>query len=180
MIRLRDMLQERSVRFGEFTLASGKTSNFFIDCKPVVLSAEGHRLVGDAFCHAIERECDAVPQHVAGVALGGCSLASAVACRSVERARPIDALYVRKEAKGHGTKKRVEGHFEKGDTVVVVEDTVTTGGSTVRAISELNQVGLTVTAVFAIVDRLEGAAEAIGEHVPFFSLFTRDDFQVPS
>ena len=175
--KLLQLLRERSFRKGEFTLASGRTSDFFIDCKTTVLRADGHALVGPALLEGI-RELGPV-EAVAGVALGGCPLASAVAIASVQSPPPIDAIYVRKSVKDHGSRRRVEGasHLAEGAPVAVVEDTVTTGGSTLRAISQLRDAGLSIVGVVAVVDRLEGAREAFDEaQVPFRSLFTRRDF----
>lgn len=176
--RLLELLRERSFRRGTFTLTSGRQSDFFIDCKPTVLSAEGHVLVGRAL---LERALafDPAPRAVAGVVLGGCPLASAVAYASHLGGQALDAVLVRKASKGHGSKKRVEGaaHLAEGAPVVVVEDTVTTGGSTIRAAAALRDEGLSVTGVLAVVDRREGAAEAFAEAgLPFASLFTRRDF----
>jgi hypothetical protein len=106
--RLLEMLREHSFRRGTFTLSSGKTSDFFIDCKPTVLRAEGHVLVGAALMDAALRLAGSLSA-VAGVELGGCSLASAVAFHSFGQGRPLDAVYVRKTQKGHGTQRSAGG-----------------------------------------------------------------------
>ena len=176
--RLLEMLRQRSFRRGTFTLASGRESDFFIDCKPTVLSAEGHVHVGRALLGAI-RALPGAPVAVAGVVLGGCSLASAVAMPPQGEPPPLDAVYVRKQTKDHGSRNRIEGaaHLGEGAPLVVVEDTVTTGGSTLRAVEELRRAGFRVTGVAAVVDRLEGAAEAFEEaKLPFRPLYTRTDF----
>ena len=116
---------------------------------------------------------------MAGVELGGCPLASATAMASCSTGRALDALYVRKSAKGHGTKKLVEGgdHLEPGARVVVLEDTVTTGGSTLRAVEQLREAHYDVCGVVAVVDRSEGAAEALEDAgLVFRSLYNRGDF----
>lgn len=176
--RLLDLLREKSFRRGTFTLTSGKTSDFFIDCKPTVLSAEGHALVGRLLLEGLGRVPG--PVHaVAGVELGGCPLASAVSLTSFLEGRPLDAVYVRKQAKGHGTKKLLEGadRLPSGARVVVLEDTVTTGGSTLRAVESIREHGIDVAGVLAIVDRSEGGAEAIrGAGLHFEALFRRADF----
>jgi orotate phosphoribosyltransferase len=179
--RLLELLRTRSFRHGKFTLASGRESDFFIDCKPVVLSAEGHALVGPRLLHVIESFPGAPAVAVAGVVLGGCPLASAVALASFHTASSaaLDAVYVRKETKDHGSKKRLEGaeHLAPGARVAVVEDTVTTGGSTLSAVAVLRDAGFDVVGVVAIVDRLEGAAEAFASaKLPFRALFSRHDF----
>lgn len=182
--RLLELLRARSFARKKIVLTSGKESDFFVDCKQTVLLAEGHALVGALMLDAAL----ALPTHpvaVAGVELGGCPLASAVALvsyqRGVETGRGIglDAVYVRKQAKEHGSQRQLEGDIglQPNDPVVVVEDVITTGGSTLRAVERLRERGLTVAGVVAIVDRLEGGAEnvrAAGVHLT--SLFTRRDF----
>ena len=159
-------------------LSSGKESDFFIDCKPAVLTAEGHALVGAALLGRIAdfpQKIDAV----AGVELGGCPLASAVAAQSWAEGRPLDAVYVRKSSKDHGTRKLLEGadRLSPGAQIVLTEDTVTTGGSTLRAVERLREAGFQVAAVLAVVDRLEGGAQAIRDAgVEFQALYDRSDF----
>ncbi|HLU50070.1 MAG TPA: orotate phosphoribosyltransferase [Planctomycetota bacterium] len=175
---LLDLLRDRSFKRGKFVLTSGRESDFFIDCKPTVLTAEGHRLVGAVLLNAVEglgQEVDAV----AGVELGGCPLASAVSLTSALEGRPLDALYVRKAKKGHGTGRLVEGaeRLPAGSKVVILEDTITTGGSTLRAVESLRSEGIDVAGVIAVVDRDEGGADAIREAgLPFVAIFTRRDF----
>ena len=153
------------MRRGHFVLASGATSDFFVDCKPTVLTAQGHHLVGELMLDALRHlpKCESV----AGVALGGCPLASAVSLMSHIRGRPMAALYVRKEAKDHGTKNLIEGRLEPGMKVVMVEDVVTTGLSSREAIAAVAREGGEVIAEVALVDRSNGAAD-LG--VPFFPL----------
>lgn len=174
------LLRRDAYRRGTFTLASGRTSDFFIDCKPVLLRAEGHAHAGALFFDAIEdlrtRE-GLAPQAVAGVALGGCPLASAVALTSHLRGVPLDALYVRKEAKDHGTRRLIEGLAPPGASVVLLEDVLTSGGSSLAAVSHLTDAGYTVSAVLALVDRREGGLEAVRARVPLVrALFAREDF----
>jgi orotate phosphoribosyltransferase len=158
-------------------LASGKESDFFIDCKQTVLTAEGHALVGELMLAEVKK-LGAIAA-VAGVELGGCPLASAVAHKSFLDGTPIDALYVRKEAKDHGSRRMIEGdtRLDRGARVVLLEDVVTTGGSTLRAARTLNEAGYDVAGVIALVDRSEGGREAIvagGAHL--VALYTRSDF----
>lgn len=156
-------------------LASGKESDWFIDCKPAVLTAEGHALAAELMLDALRHlpRCEAV----AGVAVGGCPLASAVSMLSHQRNRALDALYVRKEAKGHGTKKLIEGTLTPGLKVVMLEDVITTGGSTARAVTQLREAGAEVVGVVALVDRLEGGVENLQrEGLEVFSVYTRHDF----
>ena len=178
MDRLLELLRERGFRRGQFVLSSGKESDFFIDCKPAVLSAEGHALVGQALLERI-RDVAAPAAAVAGVELGGCPLASAVACASWADGGPLDAVYIRKSTKEHGTRKMLEGADRLGpdSKLVIVEDTVTTGGSTLRAVRSVREAGFEVAAVIAVVDRLEGGAAAIrNAGLSFTTLYDRTDF----
>ncbi|MEO0322320.1 MAG: orotate phosphoribosyltransferase [Myxococcota bacterium] len=174
---LLELLRRTGFRRGRFTLTSGRESDFFIDCKPAVLRAEGHLLVGRALRAALAGLPGPVGA-VAGVELGGCPLASAVATVSALEGAPLDAVYVRKQAKGHGSKKQLEGadHLD-GARLAILEDTVTTGGSTIRAAQTLTDAGFVVAGVLAVVDREEGAREAIeaAGHA-FVSLYRRRDF----
>ena len=175
--RLVELLRERSFEQKKVILASGRESDFFIDCKQTILTAEGHALVGELMFDAL----DALPrcEAVAGVELGGCPLASAVSLVSWVRGRPLPAFYVRKETKDHGSKRLVEGDraIVQGMPVVILEDVVTTGGSTLKAAEKLRAVGVQVVGVVALVDRLEGGAEAIrGAGLPLVALCTRRDF----
>jgi orotate phosphoribosyltransferase len=176
--QLLELLRERGFRRGHFVLSSGKESDFFIDCKPAVLLARGHALVGQALLKRIGDALGPVSA-VAGVELGGCPLASAVASASWAQGTPLDAVYIRKTTKEHGTKKMLEGadHLEPGARLAIVEDTVTTGGSTLRAVKAVREAGFEVAGVITIVDRLEGGAEAIrGAGLTFSTLYDRTDF----
>ena len=178
--RLLDLLRERAFERKRVVLASGRESDFFIDCKQAVLTAEGHVLVGQAMLEALAAlgPCAAV----AGVELGGCPLASAVALTSYNGGTPLDAVYVRKDAKDHGSRRLLEGssRLPPGARVALLEDVVTTGGSTLKAAAKLRDAGFAVTGVVALVDRLEGGREAIeADGVRLVALFTRDDFIPP-
>ena len=155
---LLERLAERAYRHGNFTLASGRSSNHYVNCKPVSLSGEGLALLGEQLL--AEVEADAVA--VAGLTLGADPLVSAVALQAALTGRPLDALIVRKEAKGHGTGAWLEGPLPAaGSTVTVLEDVVTTGGSSLKAVTQLRQAGYRVNRVVAIVDRQEGGLEAM-------------------
>jgi orotate phosphoribosyltransferase len=174
--RLLELLRERSFARKRVILASGKESDFFVDCKQAVLTAEGHALVGALLLEAVRRF---EPRAVAGVELGGCPLASAVALVSFQRGAPLDAVYVRKDAKDHGSRRELEGNstLPAGSAIAIVEDVVTTGGSTLKAAAKLRDAGYVVAGVAAIVDRLEGGREAIeAAGLPLVSLYTRRDF----
>ena len=177
--RLCTLLRERSFAKKRVVLASGKESDFFIDCKQTVLTAEGHVLVGELMLDALAQlpACDAI----AGVELGGCPLASAVSLTSHQRdpSAAKDAVYVRKDAKDHGSKRELEGdtRLAPGASLVILEDVTTTGGSTLKAVAKLRAAGYRVVGVVALVDRLEGGREAIeAAGLPFIALYTRRDF----
>jgi orotate phosphoribosyltransferase len=182
--RLVELLRELSFERKRVTLASGRESDFFIDCKQAVLTAEGHALVGELMFAALDGLPPCVA--VAGVELGGCPLASAVSLVSFARGRPLAALYVRKDAKDHGSRKLVEGDralHPRGlgagahVPVVILEDVITTGGSTLKAVDKLRAAGAEVVGVVALVDRLEGGAEAVrGAGLPLLSICSRRDF----
>jgi len=181
--RLLDLLRERAYEKREVTLASGRKSNFYIDCRRVVMTAEGHFLVGMLLHQLIRQHCPDVVA-VGGLTLGADPLASAVSLTSYlpgpggAAGRPLDAFYVRKEAKKHGTGQFVEGAFAiaPGAKVVIVEDVVTTGGSSLLAVERAQAAGLDPVHIIALVDRCEGGREAIEQRLPLTSLFTRTDF----
>jgi orotate phosphoribosyltransferase len=178
--RLLDLLKAHAFARRRVVLASGRESDFFIDCKQVVLSAEGHALAGGVLFDELSRlpRCVAV----AGVELGGCPLASAVALTSFLRLAPLDAVYVRKDVKDHGSARQLEGNsrLTSGAPIALLEDVVTTGGSTLKAASKLREAGYLVVGVLALVDRLEGGREAIeAAGLRLVALYTRDDFISP-
>jgi orotate phosphoribosyltransferase len=179
--RLLELLRRLSFERRRVVLASGRESDFFIDCKQAVLTAEGHALVGRLMLDAIVAfaEKGAPAAAVAGVELGGCPLASAVSLTSFQAGTPLDAVYVRKESKDHGSRRLLEGdgRLAKGAAVALVEDVVTTGGSTLRAAEKLRDAGYAIAGVVALVDRLEGGREALlAAGLPVTSLYTRADF----
>jgi orotate phosphoribosyltransferase len=155
---LLELLAARAYRRGRFTLASGRTSEHYVNCKPVSLSGPGLALLGGLLLEQVEDEAVAV----AGLTLGADPLVCAVALCAAQEGRPLDALIVRKEAKGHGTGAWLEGPLPPvGSRVTVLEDVVTTGGSALKAVEQLRQAGYVVERVAAIVDRQEGGAGAM-------------------
>src|SRR5499427_9927594 len=170
--RLLELLRARAFQEREVVLSSGRTSNFYIDCKQVSLDAEGATLIGELFHAAIE---EIAPQAVAvgGLTLGADPLATATSVVSFLVGRPRAAFLVRKEPKGHGTGQWLEStRLAAGARVVVVEDVITTGASTLRAIERARDAGLVVAHALGIVDRLEGGGEAIAAaNVPLATLF---------
>ena len=169
------LLHARSIRFGDFILASGERSSFYIDARRTTMAAEGLELIGRLGLRAI-RAAGWQPAAIGGLTLGADPVAYAVAMASRQSRPLIEAFSVRKEPKSHGTKRRIEGNFASGDAVVVAEDVITTGGSALRAIEAVQEEGGTVLGVLAVVDRMQGGAEAIAEAgVPVVSLVTAGD-----
>ena len=176
--RLLELLRTLSFERRKVTLASGRESNFYIDCRRTTLTAEGHWLIGRLLLDRILK-MDPPVVGVGGMTLGADPIASAVSFASWAAARPLQAFLVRKEAKGHGTGQYVEGlaALPSGSRVVVVEDVVTTGGSGLLACERAEAAGLTVAGVLALVDRLEGGREAFeARGYRLDTLFTRADF----
>jgi orotate phosphoribosyltransferase len=148
------------VRRGDFVLASGQRSSFYIDCRLTTMSAEGQGLIGQLGLRAI-REAGWRPQAVGGLTMGADPVAYAVAAASFGSDLVVDAFSVRKETKAHGTGRVIEGCFAEGDVVVIVEDVITTGGSAQRAIAAVESAGGQVLGVLAVVDREEGGRAAL-------------------
>jgi orotate phosphoribosyltransferase len=155
---LLERLAQRAYRLGTFTLASGRTSSHYVNCKPVSLSGEGLALLGELLLSEVEADATAV----AGLTLGADPLVSAVAMAAALQGRSLDALIVRKEAKGHGTGAWLEGPLPAaGSRITVLEDVVTSGGSALKAVRQLREAGYRVERVVTIVDRQEGGREAM-------------------
>ena len=170
-----ELLKSDAYKKGEYTLASGRKSEHYVNCKPVTLTARGLTLVSLMFLEFIEKESKAV----AGLTLGADPLVSGVAVVSALEHRMIDALIVRKEAKGHGTGAWIEGKLpSEGSRVTILEDVVTTGGSSIKAVEKLRDAGYVVERVVAIVNRQEGTEaddnmKAAG--LEFFSIFSLEE-----
>jgi orotate phosphoribosyltransferase len=158
--RLRELLRERSVRRGEFVLASGRRSTFYIDARRTTMAAEGLALIGAL---ALERFALVgwQPDLVGGLTLGADPVAYAIAVASRARGPAIDAFTVRKQAKAHGTGQRIEGCFAPGAAAVIVEDVITTGQSALEASRAVESAGGRVLGVLAVVDREEGGRAAL-------------------
>lgn len=154
------LVREKALRFGDFTLASGKQASFYLDCRRVTLDSVGARLIGEGI---LEMLADDLPDLVGGMAIGADPITGAVITLAGVRGIRLRGLIIRKEAKKHGTGQFVEGPFVAGERVVLVEDVVTTGGSALLAIERCEAVGLSVDRVLAVVDRLEGGREAFAE-----------------
>jgi orotate phosphoribosyltransferase len=170
------LVRDKALKFGDFTLASGKKAKYYLDGKQVTLDARGARLVGEGILDLLAGD---LPAAVGGMSIGADPITAAVVTMAGVRELPLLGFMVRKEAKGHGTQRYIEGPVRPGDRVVIVEDVVTTGGSSLTAIERVNEFGLVVIRVIAIIDRLEGGAAAFAERgYTFSSLLTIEDFGI--
>jgi len=173
--RLRTIIQTLSVLRGDFTLASGRKSKVFFDIKKSVLDPEGANLIAEEMLNRLHAD---TPEYIGGLVMGAVPVVQAICVKSFPD-NPIKAFFVRSDAKGHGTNQIVEGHLEKGATVVVVDDVTTTGGSVMKAVREVRARDCPVTKVLTIVDRLEGARDALAkEGIELVALFTKEDFDL--
>lgn len=171
-----DLIRERALKFGDFTLVSGKKAKYYLDGKQVTLDSVGLRLVGEGI---LELLGDSLPVAVGGMAIGADPITAAVVTLAGVHDRPLKGFLVRKESKGHGTNQFVEGPVQPGDEVVIVEDVVTTGGSSLLAIERVEEFGLKVVGVIAIIDRMEGGAAAFAERgYQLTSLLKISDFGI--
>jgi orotate phosphoribosyltransferase len=172
--RLREILLEKSVVRGrEFKLASGRTSDFYVDARVTTLDAEGAALCGQIFFQMLaECKIDAV----GGYSIGADPIVAAIAVISHQQGRPLPAFIIRKEEKSHGTRKMIEGNFRAGMRVALFDDVITSGGSIIKGARQVEAEGGTVEVVMAVLDRQEGGREAIEGHgYKFLSIFTKKD-----
>lgn len=171
-----DLVKRQALQFGQFTLASGKQASFYLDCKQVTLDAQGARLVAEGMLELMQ---DRLPQAVGGMSIGADPITGAVVTLAGIRNLPLAGFLVRKEPKGHGTNRYLEGPVRPGQEAVIVEDVVTTGGSSWQAIARCEEFGLRVTRVLAIVDRLQGGGETFrAKGYEFASLLTIRDLGI--
>jgi orotate phosphoribosyltransferase len=186
--QLLSLLARISFRLGHFTLSSGGTSDYYIDCRTTTLHAEGGRLTGHAVLELLEEQgIDA--EAVGGLTMGAdpivCNVATASAWRAIQSREAglemplIQGFLVRKAEKAHGTGRRIEGFCREGARVVIVDDVCTTGASTINAVQAARDAGMAVAAVVCLVERQEAggrpAVEAAAAGAPFFALFTAND-----
>jgi orotate phosphoribosyltransferase len=169
------LLAERSAKLGDFTLASGRKSNFYIDARLTTMSPEGLSIIGTLGLSAIaDSHWDA--DAVGGLTLGADPVSYAISYASALTTRPLRAFTVRKEPKAHGTARLIEGPVYEGDRVVVVEDVITTGGSALRAITAVRNAHMQVVGVLGLIDREEGGrAEIEKASVPVIALVTASE-----
>ncbi len=173
-----DLVRSRALKFGDFTLASGKKAKYYLDGKQITLDSIGAKLVAEGMLDLLGQR-GALPKAVGGMSIGADPITAAIITIAGVRNLPLSGILVRKEPKGHGTNRYIEGPVQPGDTVAIVEDVVTTGGSSLQAIDRAIEFGLKVTCVAAIIDRMEGGAAAFAARdIPFVSLLTIHDFGI--
>ena len=169
---LRYLIAQRAVRRGRFQLASGREASFYIDAKQVVLDAHGAMLVGRAILERLQT-LGPLPAAVGGMSIGADPITAAVVTMAGVEGIPLKGFMVRKEPKGHGLQQFIEGPVQPGQRVVIVEDVVTTGGSSLLAIDRAVEFGLVVERLVTVIDRLAGGREALAARgIPFESLVT--------
>jgi orotate phosphoribosyltransferase len=173
--RLLELFRSRALSFGRFTLASGKESNYYINSKKVLFHSEAVALLGEALW---EETRDLDIQAIGGLEVGAIPMAAAAAFHAHRQGRSLEGFFVRKQTKGHGSQERIEGVLPPGARVAIVDDVLTTGGSVVQAIEEVERAGGLVAAVVCIVDRLQGARELLAPRYEYRPLFTIRDLGI--
>lgn len=176
--RLIEIVRDKGLKFGDFTLASGKKASYYLDCRKVTLDSEGALQVGLGILDMLG---DNLPDAVGGMAIGADPITAATITLAAAQGKSLAGFIVRKEAKAHGTGQDVEGPVQAGQSCIIVEDVVTTGGSSLKAIEKVEAAGLKVLGVIAIVDRLEGGREAFAAAgYELRTLLTIEDFGITS
>jgi orotate phosphoribosyltransferase len=171
------LVRQKALKFGQFTLASGKKATYYLDGKQVTLDPQGALLVAEGILDLLA--AGPLPSAVGGMSIGADPITAAVVTMSAVRGTPLLGFMVRKESKGHGTNQYIEGPVTPGQTAVIVEDVVTTGGSSLKAIERAEAFGLKIVGVMAIIDRMEGGAQAFAQRgYPLASLLTIRDFGI--
>ncbi len=193
--RLKTLIQEKCVLRGDFVLASGQRSKVYFDCKRATLDPEGIHIIATLLLERIDElarkdgrpfdaiggptiGADPIVGHVAGLSWQRAETAHQAAAGAPTHGahpRPLRAFLVRKETKAHGTERTIENVIASGSRVAIFEDVVTTGASTLEAIRKAQEGGLEIAAVFAVIDREQGGAEALG-HFRYYPLFKKSDF----
>ncbi|MCX7983192.1 MAG: orotate phosphoribosyltransferase [Syntrophales bacterium] len=164
--RLIEIIIEKSFQYREdppFVLASGKTSHYYFNCKPTTLDPEGMNLIGEILYSMLANTSVTA---AGGLTLGADPMANALSVISYQKGRPIKSFIVRKERKDHGTMSSIEGNVRAGEVVAILDDVITTGGSTIMAIERAKEAGLIVERAIALIDREEGGRENILSHCP--------------
>lgn len=174
--RLIELFRQRALKFGDFTLASGKKSTYYLDGKQITLHSEGLKLVSEGLLDLLS---DVSFTAFGGMTIGADPIVGGVLTAAAARDRELIGFLVRKEPKGHGTQRYIEGPLTPGQSVVVVDDVVTTGGSALQAVDRVQEFGATVVGVVGVIDRCEGGAAAFAaRNLPFRSLLSIRDFGI--
>ncbi len=173
--RLRELIRTRAFAFGDFTLASGQKSTYYINSKKILFYSEAVALLGEAIW---EQTHDLEAQAIGGLEVGALPLTTAAVLAYHRQGRAMEGFFVRKQAKAHGSQERLEGVLQPGWRVIIVDDVLTTGGSAQQAITEVERFGAQVLAVVCIVDRLQGARELFSSRYLYRPLFTIRDFGI--
>jgi orotate phosphoribosyltransferase len=179
--QLRSLLQKKSVYHGEFTLASGAKSDFYVDARVTTLDPRGACLIGEVGWELVKETASKLGKRVdaiGGLTLGAdpVALSIGIAAQRQDPSSSLQVFTVRKAAKEHGRQKRIEGNFSPGNSVVVVDDVITTGGSTIQAIDAIEEAGGQIAFVIVLVDREEGGCENIEKRgYKVIPIFTRAD-----
>lgn len=175
---LLELIRSESLRRGDFTLASGKKASYYLDCRNVTLHPQGANLIAAGMLDTILAAGE-LPDAVGGMAIGADPITASIVTVAGQQGLPLKGFMVRKEAKGHGTGKQVEGPVVAGQRVVIVEDVITSGGSALKAVDAAREFGLVVERVVAIIDRLAGGAEAFkAKGLELVTLTTIRDFGI--
>ncbi|MDX1578606.1 MAG: orotate phosphoribosyltransferase [Gemmatimonadota bacterium] len=175
--RLCRLLGERSFQTGDYVLSSGARSDYYIDCRTTTMHAEGQVLIGRVGFETIRGE-GLEPDAIGGLTMGADPVAYAIAGESWRQGRPIHAFSVRKRPKRHGRGQRIEGCFEAGARVLIVEDVITTGGSALQATEAVQSADGQVLGVLALIDREEGGRATIEEAgLRVLTLYSADDLR---
>lgn len=173
--RLLQVFKERAFSFGKFTLASGKESTYYVNSKKAIFQSEVVCLLGQVL---FDMTKDLQIEAAGGLEVGAIPMAAVLASEYHRQGRSLEGFFVRKQPKSHGSQERIEGVLKAGMRVAVLDDVLTTGGSAIQAAAEIEKAGATIAAVVCIVDRLEGAREAVTARYDFRPIFTIRDFGV--
>jgi orotate phosphoribosyltransferase len=175
---LLELIQSEALQRGDFTLASGNKASYYLDCRNITLHPKGANVIAAGMLDAIE-SAGPWPDAVGGMAIGADPITASIITLAGQRGLPLKGFMVRKEAKGHGTGKQVEGPVQPGQRVVIVEDVITSGGSAIKAVEAAQEFGLVVERVIAIIDRLAGGEAAFAaKGLELITLSTIRDFGI--
>lgn len=176
--RLLELIRREALQRGEFTLASGEQASYYLDCRQITLHPQGANLIAEGMLDLMQ-QAGPLPDAVGGMAIGADPITAAIVTIAGQRSLPVKGFMVRKEAKGHGTGKQVEGPVQPGQRVIIVEDVITSGGSALKAVDAAEAFGLKVEGVIGIIDRLAGGAEAFSRRgITLKTLATIRDFGI--